>query len=197
MFKKIVVVSSVAAALGVVAMSAPVQAGNEPTDWVLENCVDTNGNPTTKITSGAACDLKNKKNGKCLVRDSHMGQTDWDFASCSAKPRQAKFVAQNPGAISCGETVALKLGSEFFRKCKDPQKMGINICSDGGDSPKPMHYDWQLSGCSGDVESGEAVALYNVSRGDSVVFAKRPSKMVDTCWNDKMKLGQCTTARDK
>jgi hypothetical protein len=126
-----------------------------------------------------------------------MGQTDWDFASCSSKPRQAQIVAKDSGSVSCNETVALKLGSEFFRKCKDPQKFGINICSESSSSPQAIHFDWQLHGCQGEVEAGEAVALYNVSRQDSVVYAKRPSKMVDTCWNDKMKLGQCTTVRDK
>ena len=36
-----------------------------------------------------------------------------------------------------------------------------------------------------------------VSRKDSVVYAKRPSKVADTCWSDSMKLGQCTSVRDK
>lgn len=197
MFKKIVAVSSLAAVVGVVAAASPVKAGNEPTEWVLENCVDASGKPTTKIASGAKCDLKNTRNGKCLVRESHTGQTDWDFAACASRPRQAQIVAKSAGPISCGETVALKLGTEFFRKCRDPQTVGINICSESKSTPDAMHFDWQLQGCSGDVEAGESVALYNVSRGDSVVFAKRPSKMVDTCWADKTKFGQCTTVRDK
>lgn len=196
MFKKIVVLASIGTAAFVVGMSSPAGA-DEPADWVLENCVDANGNATTRIENGTKCDLKNRKSGKCLVRDSHVGQTDWDFAACSSKPRQFQITAKDAGALSCGETFAMKLGTEYFRKCRDPQKVGINICSEVKSAPEPMHYDWQLQGCSGQVEAGKPVSLYNVSRKDAVVFAKRPSKVADTCWSDKIRYGQCTTARDK
>ena len=196
MFKKIVVLASIGSAALLVGMTSPAGA-DEPADWVLENCVDAKGNPTTKIENGAKCDLKNRKNGKCLVRESHMGQTDWDFAACASKPRQMQITAKDAGALSCGETFALKLGNEYFRKCVNPQTVGINICSEAKSTPEPMHYDWQLQGCSGQVESGKPVSLFNVSRKDSVVYAKRPSKVADTCWSDSMKLGQCVSARDK
>jgi hypothetical protein len=196
MFKKIVVVAGVASVLGVVGMASPAGA-DEPSDWTLENCVDANGQETTKISDGAQCDLKNRKSGKCLVREGHVGQVDWDFAACSSKPRNMKVTAKSSGPVTCGETFALKLGSEYFRKCRDPQKIGINVCSEGTDTPETKHFEWQFQGCSGQVEAGKPVSLYNVARKDSVVFAKRPSRMVDTCWSDKMKLGQCTTARDK
>src|SRR5205085_12308534 len=103
MFKKIVVLASVGTAALVVGMTSPAGA-DEPADWVLENCVDAKGNPTTKIETGAKCDLKNRKNNKCLVRESHMGQTDWDFASCSSKPRQMQITAKDAGALSGAET---------------------------------------------------------------------------------------------
>jgi hypothetical protein len=196
MFKKIVVLASIGTAALVLGSATPAGA-DEPADWVLENCVDAKGNPTTKIETGAKCDLKNLKNGKCLVREGHMGQTDWDFASCSARPRQMQITAKDAGALNCGETFAMKLGNEYFRKCQSPQKVGINICSESKSAPEPMHYDWQLQGCSGQVEAGKAVSLFNVSRKDSVVYAKRPSKVADTCWSDSMKLGQCASARDK
>jgi hypothetical protein len=195
MFKKILVLATVGSAALVFGASTPAGA-DEPADWVLENCVDASGKATTKLESGASCDLKNRKNNKCLVREGHIGQTDWDFASCTSKPRQVKLVAKDGGALSCGETFALKIGSEYFRKCVNPQTIGINICSEGASQPEARHYDWQLQGCSGQIETGKPVALYNVSKKDSVVYAKRPSKMVDTCWNDKMKFGQCVSARD-
>ncbi len=195
MFKKIVVLASIGTAALVVGMASPAGA-DEPADWVLENCVDAKGNPTTKIENGAKCDLKNRKSGKCLVRQSHMGQVDWDFTSCSSRPRNFQITAKDSGAVSCGETFALKLGNEYFRKCVNPQTVGINICSESASAPEPKHYDWQFQ-CSGQVEANKPLSLYNVSRKDSVVYAKRPSKMVDTCWSDKMKFGQCTTARDK
>jgi hypothetical protein len=195
MFKKIFVVAAVASIASVIGLAKPAGA-DEPADWSLENCVDASGHPTTKLADGAQCDLKNRKSGKCLVHDSHRGQVDWDFATCSAHPRSVKVTAKAGGAISCGETVAIKIGSEYFRKCHDPQIMGINICSEGG-APQAMHYEWQFQGCSGQLETGKPVALYNTSKKDSVVYAKRPSKMVDTCWADNMKYGQCTTFRDK
>jgi hypothetical protein len=196
MFRKIAVVSVVGAFAAVVGLAGPAGA-DEPADWTLENCVDPSGNPTTKLVNGAQCDLKNRKSGKCLVREGHMGQVDWDFAACASKPRQMKVTTKDNGAVTCGETFALKLGSEYFRKCVNPQTIGINICSESTNTPQAMHFDWQFQGCSGQVEAGKPVSLYNVSRKDSVVYAKRPSKMVDTCWSDSMKLGQCTSARDK
>ncbi len=196
MLKKIVSLVFVSAAVATLAASTPAGA-DEPADWVLENCVDAAGKPTTKLESGAKCDIKSPKRGQCLVFDKHMGQVDWDFAACGSKPRNALLVARNSGALNCGETFALKLGSEYFRKCHDPQTVGINICSDSGSKPESKHFEWQLRGCSGQAEAGKSVALYNVTRGDSVVYAKRPSRMVDTCWADKMKMGQCTTVRDK
>lgn len=194
MFKKIFVLVSVGSAALVLGAATPAGA-DEPADWVLDNCVDASGNATTKIDSGAQCDLKNRKNSKCLVRESHSGQTDWDFAACGK--RQATIVAKSAGAVTCGETVALKLGSEFFRKCVNPQAVGINICSEETAQPEEKHFDWKLQGCAGQVETGKAVSLYNISRKDSVVFAKRPSKVADTCWSDKIKFGQCTTLRDR
>lgn len=194
MFKKMIVVGAVASVASLVGLTSPAGA-DQPADWSLENCVDANGSPTTKIASGAKCDLKNRKHGQCLVHNSHHGQVDWDFASCGS--RQVEIVARNGGSISCGETVAMKVGNEFFRKCRDPQLMGINICSESANPPKDMHYDWQFQGCSGQLGTSEPVALYNVSRKDSVVYARRPSKMVDTCWEKDMKYGQCVSFRDK
>jgi hypothetical protein len=194
MLKKIV--PFVLASVAVVVFAAPQAASaDEPSDWSLENCIDSKGKPTTKPDGGSRCDLKNQKSGQCLVFTKHVGQADWDFAACGS--RSATLSTKAPGAVSCGETFALELGNEYFRKCVNPQSVGINICSEAKSAPEPMHYDWQLQGCSGQVEAGKPVSLYNVSRKDSVVFAKRPSKVADTCWANKMKLGQCTTARDE
>lgn len=196
MFKKTVVLASIGTAAFLIGMASPV-AAQEPADWALENCVNAQGAPTTKIENGAKCDLKNRKNGKCLVRMSHVGQADWDFVSCSAQPRNFQVTTKDAGAVSCGETFALKLGNQYFRKCTNPQTVGINICADTTNTAEAKHYEWQFQGCTGQVEAGEPVSLYNVTRKDSVVYAKRPSKIVDTCWSDKIKLGQCTTVRDK
>jgi hypothetical protein len=90
-------------------------------------------------------------------------------------------------------------GGEFYRKCQNPQTAGINICSDAMEKPEERHFTWKITGgTSGQpVAPGAAVSLYNTERKDSVAFAKRPSSVADTCWADKMTLGQCTTARDE
>jgi len=178
-------------------VSAAAPAGfDEPADWVVENCVAATGTATTSIATGARCDLKNRKTGKCLVHETHTGQVDWNFASCTVKPRQMTITAKEPGAVFCGETVAIKLANEYFRKCLDPQSIGINVCSEATNVPHPRHFDWQFQGCTGQLASGRPVSLYNVSRKDSIVYASR-SRAVDTCWSDKIKLGQCSTVRDK
>ena len=184
------------ASVAIVVLAAPRSAGaDEPSNWSLENCIDSKGKATTKPDGGSKCDLKNQRSGQCLVYAKHAGQADWDFAACGS--RNATLATKASGALSCGETFALKLGNEYFRKCVNPQIAGINICSESAASPAAIHWDWQLKNCTGDVESGKPLALFNVSRGDSVVFAKRPSRVADTCWANKMKLGQCTTARDE
>lgn len=196
LFEKAVVLAAAGCAVLLLGSASPALA-DEPTDWVLENCVAPNGSATTRIVSGVRCDLRNRKTGMCLVRKSNGDQADWDFAPCGSRGRDATIVAREGGPVACGQTVAVKLGHEYFRKCRDPQKVGINICSEEARVPQAMHYDWQFQGCSGQLEAGKAVALFNVSRRDSVVYAKRPSKVVDTCWSDTMKYGQCTTTRDK
>ncbi len=178
----------------IVATSA---SADEPAQWVLENCADAKGAPVTKLFSGVVCDLKNTKSGTCLVQEHHDGQADWDFAPCSSKPRSARLVTATASPIGCGETFALKLGSEFFRKCVNRQDVGINICSEKASPPQTRHFDWQLQGCNGQLETGKPVSLYNVSRKDSVVYAKRSGRVVDTCWSDSTKYGQCTSIRHK
>lgn len=196
MAKRVVVLGVVAVFCALVGLPSAASA-DEPADWVLENCADARGGPVTKIFSGVVCDLENRKNGMCLVQVRHDDQVDWDFAACSSKPRNMKLWTKPAAPIGCGETFALKLGDEFFRKCVSPQSTGINICSEKASPPEPKHFDWQFLGCTGQLQAGTPVSLYNVSRKDSIVYAKRPNAVVDTCWSDRMKLGQCTTTRDK
>jgi hypothetical protein len=202
MFKKVLAFVFVSGAIAAVALTTTGSAtAGEPAEWSLEECVDSAGKPTTKVTSGTKCELKNRKNGQCLIRVSHAGQADWDFSSCETKSKTMLFQKEGGGDIKCGDTVALQLGvggnkQEWYRKCTNPQTVGINICSDEGAVQK-KHFEWQLKSCAnGQLESGKPFALYNTARKDSVVFAKRPSKMVDTCWADKIKYGQCSTVRD-
>ena len=194
--KKLVVVGLVGLVSAALGLPSTAEA-DEPAEWVLENCADAKGGAVTKVYSGVVCDLKNRKNGKCLVQERHDGQVDWDFESCASKPRNMKLWTKPSTAINCGETFALKLGNEFFRKCQNPQDIGINICSETASPPEPRHFDWQLTGCTGQLTAGTAVSLYNVSRRDSIVYAKRPGSVIDTCWSDSTKVGQCTSARDK
>ena len=196
LFRKIVIVAVACFAAFVPGRAAPV-AADEPADWVLDNCVNSNGSVTTNIVSGVRCNLRNRKTGTCLVRKSSDDQTDWNFAPCESRPRDLTVTTKDGGSVACGRTVAVKLGNEYFRKCRDPQKTGINICSEAARVPQPIHYDWRLDGCSGPLQSGTAVALVNVSRKDSIVYARRPNEAVDTCWSDTVKYGQCTSARDK
>lgn len=182
--------------MALVGASSPA-AAEEPAQWVLENCADAKGGSVTKVFSGVVCDLKNTKNGKCLVQERHDDQVDWDFADCSAKPRNMRLFTTTGTPIACGETFAMKLGNEFFRKCENPQATGINVCSEKASPPQPRHFDWQLQGCTGQLETGKPMSLFNVSRKDSVVHAKRANKVVDTCWSDKVRYGQCVTARDR
>ena len=200
MSKKAVVTSLLLTAAAVVAVAAPAAAGENP-EWVLQDCVDASGAPTTKLASDTKCELKNTKSGQCLIRDSHMGQADLDFASCDKHPKSVLFHKEGGGAIAYGDTVAMQLGvgshkAEWYRKCVNPQTVGINICSEGG-SPDKKHYDWKLKGGSGQVKVGKPIALFNVSRNDSVVFAKLPSKVVDLCWDASMRGGYCTNPRPK
>jgi hypothetical protein len=188
--KKVVCTASVVAVIAGVAMTSEVRAG-EPAEWILTNC--QGGKPL----SGVSCDLKNTKKGQCLVQSRKTGQADWDFAPCGGA--KTKIVAKSDGPIKCGEPVKLQLGDEFYRKCRDPQKVGINICSDDADKPAPSgidHFTWQLTGCTGEVNADSPISLYNTQRKDSVVFATRPSIVVDTCWADKVKFGKCITVRD-
>lgn len=200
MSKKAIAFVLASSAVAVIAVTGPATAGESP-EWTLEGCVDAAGRPTTKITSDTVCELKNTKKNACLIRESHMGQADWDFAPCSKHPKSARFHTESGGALNYGEHFALQLGvggskQEWYRKCHNPQTVGINICSDEG-SPEKKHYEWQFKGGSGQVEAGKALTLFNTARNDSVVYAKRPSKMVDTCWHDKMRYGQCASARDE
>lgn len=195
LFSNVAAVAVVGTAAFLFGLSGPVVAA-EPADWLLENCVDASGRPSTQIADGVRCDLKNSTSGTCLVQRSHSDQADWDFAACSSKPRNLKISA-GAGPISCGQTVAIKLGTEYYRKCVNPQTRGINICSEQASAPQARHFDWQFAACTGQLDTGKPVALYNVSRKDSVVYAARPSKVVDTCWADKVKYAQCTTSRDK
>jgi hypothetical protein len=189
-----------AVALGAITM--PAAAGGEPQEWVLQNCVDASGKATTSPGSGAKCELKNTKNNQCLIRVAQPGQTDWNFASCDDHPKSMLFQKQGGGDLKCGDTVALELGlggqnhTRWYRKCATPQTVGINICQDDVDQPEAKHFDWQLQ-CSGDIQTGRKFALYNKSQKDAVVYAKRPSKVADTCWNDKMKAGICASVRDE
>ncbi len=206
MFKKATVLVVLSAALASVALTQSAGASESP-EWSLEDCVDAAGKPATKLTSGAVCELKNRKNNQCLIRVSHMGQVDWDFGSCDTHSKSARLVKEGGGELKCDDTFALELGvggskTEWFRKCVNPQTVGIGICSDDVTKPEKKHFDWKLKGCSaGQLEAGKPFALFNVSKGDSVVFAKRASKVVDTCWNDVMKdiprVGrQCPAVRD-
>jgi hypothetical protein len=197
MRKKIVCVLAVA--VGSIAFAA--SAEEDHSEWALENCVDAAGKPTTKIANGAKCELKNKRRGECLIRVANPGQTDWDFAPCSKHPKSASIQKEGGGAIKCGDTVALELGlggenhTAWYRKCVNPQTVGINVCQDLASAPEKKHFEWQLK-CSGDVEENKAFGLHNTARKDDIVYAKRPSKMVDTCWAGKVKLGQCITVKD-
>lgn len=178
-------------------VSAPdVASAQEPPEWVLENCADARGGAVTKIFSGVVCDLRNTKTNKCLVQASQSDQTDWSFAECRSRPRNLRLFTRTAQPIACGETFAMKLGSEFFRKCERPQRKGINVCSEKASPPQARHFDWQLVGCTGQLEAGKPVALFNVSRKDSVVYAPRPGDAVDTCWADKRRYGRCATVRD-
>jgi hypothetical protein len=184
------------------AVTLPATAAGEPSEWSLEDCVDDKGKATTKITSGTKCALKNKRNSQCLIRIKQPGQADWGFASCDKHPRSMLFLKSGGGAIKCGDTVAMQLGwggqnqTHFYRKCHNPHPAGINVCQDDVDKPESKHWDWQLQCSGGDLQAGDKFALYNLSRKDSVVYAKRPSAVADTCWADKAKAGVCLTPRD-
>jgi hypothetical protein len=183
--KKVICVLSGLALIAAVGATTNDVGADEPSNWALTNCAGG------KVKSGVACDLKNVRNQKCLLPKHNIGQTEWDFGACGES--KAKIFSKNGGDILCGEPVALKLGGEFYRKCVNPQTVGINICSDGGDKPGPQHFTWKLTGCKDGepVAPGAAVALFNTERGDSVVYASRASRIVDTCWADKVKLGRC------
>lgn len=200
------IVTLLVVGLGAVAFAASAEDSTPNAEWTMQNCVDSAGKSTTKITSGVKCELKNTKKKDCLIRDGHTGQVDWDFADCEKHPKSVLFQKEGGGDIKCGDTVAIQMGwggenhTEWFRKCVNPQTIGINICSDEDKQASKKHYDWQLK-CTGDLAAGKEFALYNVSQKDSVVYAKRPSKMVDTCWAGKMKsipgVGrECASARD-
>src|SRR5436309_1680921 len=91
--------------LGFVAVAFAASADDDSTQWSLENCVDSAGKPTKKISSGTKCELKNKKNNQCLIRVANPGQTDWDFASCDAHPKSMLFQKSGGGDLKCGDTV--------------------------------------------------------------------------------------------
>jgi hypothetical protein len=200
MSKKVIAFTVVSSIVAAVAVAEPATAGESP-EWSLQNCVDAAGKPTDKIASDVKCELKNHKNNLCLIRDSHMGQADMDFAPCDKHPKSVLFHKESGGAINYGDPVALKLGvsggkEEWYRKCVNPQTLGINICSDSG-SPEKKHFEWQLRGGSGQVEVNKPFALFNVSRGDSMVWAENPSKMINFCW-DKDRVGKyCKNPRPK
>lgn len=194
------IVSLLVVAFGGVALA--VSAEDEHDQWQVQTCVDANGKPTTKITNDTKCELHNNKRKACLIRVANPGQVDWDFAACKDHPASMRFFKEGGGEIKCGDTVALQLGlggenhTRWYRKCGTPQSVGINICQDEGANPEKKHFDWQIQ-CSGDFAPNKAFTLRNVSEKDDVVYAKRPSKMVDTCWARKMKLGQCASVRDE
>ena len=98
MFKKATVLVVVSAAIASVALTQSAGASESP-EWSLEDCVDAAGRPVTKLTSGAVCELKNRKNNQCLIRVSHMGQVDWDFASCDSHPKSARLVKEGGGDL--------------------------------------------------------------------------------------------------
>jgi hypothetical protein len=196
--RKIFAVGATALVLGAIALVENQAGADEAVNWTLTGCEGG------KVTSGGKCNLKNQGNQRCLVRDSNRGQTDWNFGNCSGQ--QVTLVTKSGAAPKCGDTVALKIGNEFFRKCVSPQLVGINICSEAASSPQERiggtnatHWDWQIKGCAEGtpLDQDKPFALHNISKNDSVVFAKRPSKVADTCWASKMKFGQCTTIRDK
>lgn len=175
---------------GIAVISHDVGAA-EPAEWSLTNCKGG------KANSGVSCDLKNTKNNKCLVPVHHAGQVEWDFAACG--DAKAQLVSKAGGAIKYGEPVALKLGGEFYRKCQNPQLLGVSVCSDATGKPEDRHFTWKITGgTSGEpVASGAPFSLYNTERKDSIVFAKRVSKIADTCWADQVKLGQCIAAHNE
>jgi hypothetical protein len=195
--KKVVVVGAVLGVLGVVGLSQPAGAG-DVANWTL-NCEGGS------VTSGAKCDLKNQKSGSCLVGDHNMGQTDWSFRPCGS--HNMELVSKSGGAIKCGEVVALKLGEEFYRKCVNPQTVGINVCSEKSSAPEEKvqgrsdisHYQWKIVGCPDGqpVPQDQPVVLHNTVRNDSIVYARRPSKVTNTCWANDIKFGECASIRDK
>jgi hypothetical protein len=196
--KKVVLAGAALSVLAAIASVTQPAGAQDVANWTFTGCEGG------KVTSGAKCNLKNQKNGQCLVHSHHMGQVDWDFGGCNGQ--EVTLISKTGGQIKCGETVALKVGNEFFRKCVSPQTVGINICSDGFSSPQEKingtsatDWDWKITGCPDGqpVEMDKPIVLHNISRNDSVVYAKRPSKMVDTCWANSMKFDQCVSVRDK
>lgn len=195
--KKMVVSGAVLGVLGLLGFAQPAGAG-DVANWELTGCEGG------AVTSGAKCNLKNQKSGQCLVFDHNMGQTDWSFRGCGSP--DVSFVNKGGGPIKCGEVVALKMGKEFYRKCVNPQTVGINVCSDAASSPQDhingtnaTHWDWKIVGCPDGqpVPVDKPIVLHNIARNDSIVFAKRPSKVTDTCWANSIKFDQCVSVRDK
>jgi hypothetical protein len=183
--------------LGLIAALIPAQEvdAKEVNAWTM----DFGGGSTIPV--GKAGDLKNTQSGECLIHGSGIttkGQADWAFGSCGGK--KAKILrkdSKKTGPLMCGETFALQLGNECFRKCVDPQNAGINICSET--CGKDMHFQWQFKGCEAGkpVDPKTPLTLWNNARKDSLVYAKRPGPVVDTCWADKELKGVCTTVRDQ
>jgi hypothetical protein len=156
---------------------------------------------STTVPVDTAVDLRNTQNNSCLIDRSgwsRRGQADWDLASCGGK--RARFHRKDPsnkGPLLCGETVALQIGDECFRRCVNPQLAGINICSEA--CGRELHYQWQLRGCAPDqpVDPKVPVVLWNTVQQDSLVYGKRPSKVTNTCWAEKEIAGVCTVLRDR
>lgn len=196
--RRIFAVGATALVLGAIALVENQAGAGETANWTLTGCEGG------KVTSGGKCNLKSQGNQRCLVFDQNRGQTDWGFGSCTGQ--QVTLVTKSGAAPKCGDTVALKIGKEFFRKCVSPQLVGINVCSEAAASPQEhiggtnaTHWDWQIKGCAEGtpLDQDKPFALYNISRKDSVVYAQRPSKVADTAWENTTKFGQCTTLRDK
>jgi hypothetical protein len=187
-------IAMLGAALATVLVAMQTASAKEVNAWTMDV-----GSETT-VPVGKALDLKNTQSGRCLIfREgwTNLGQTDWNLASCGGK--RVKFLRKdrsNTGPLLCGETFALQVGNECFRKCVNPQPAGINVCSEK--CGKDMHYQWQFRGCEAGrpVNPKTPVALWNLERQDSLVFGVRPGKVADTCWADKELNGVCTTLRD-
>jgi hypothetical protein len=185
--------------LGATALASNQADAGEVVNWTLTGCEGG------KVTSGGKCNLKSQGNGRCLIQDHNRGQTDWNFGNCDGK--QVSFVSKSGGAIKCGEPLALKIGNEYFRKCVNPQLVGINVCSESASSPQDhingsnaTHWDWKITGCQEGtpVDMDKPFALLNVTRNDTIVYARRPSqRMTAVCWANSMQHGVCTSMRDK